>query len=362
MPYIVFNYLFLLCALYMVYWIMPVRWRAAILFIGSFAFYGAISFAFSIHFLFLLLVNFLAIVYQSAEKKKWMLMLFAAINILNLAAFKYLYSIAEIPVAIHGTSGADNFISRFSLAIGVPLFVTFSAFQLIAFQVDAYRDRLKPPLRLIDFLAFNAFFPGLLAGAARSDFGHQLRTRPSEKEALAGVLLIGLGLLKIFVSGTVFQIFHPVLHDPLVYNGMSNVIAAAGLLVCLIFSFSALRDVACGSTRILGIELARDPSVFRVSPAQMGGRPEFSKVSYKIAGLAALALVWSSVANLRIGAAMCGQIFSAEGLSLEWPAARSAQIAILAALFVAVFEMLRPALNRRTDGWHGLFRSRSVRP
>ena len=156
----VFLPLFLAC-----YYLTPMRWRSALILLFSYVFYGW----WRPDFLWLLAgvtvgsYGFaLAIDAALVERRrKALLALAITLNLATLAYFKYANFGVQAFNDLLGLFGVEPV--RFAHVL-LPIGLSFYIFHAISYLVDIYRREAPPARNLIDFAAFIALFPHLVAG------------------------------------------------------------------------------------------------------------------------------------------------------------------------------------------------------
>jgi alginate O-acetyltransferase complex protein AlgI len=152
--------LFLVC-----YYAAPIKFRSALILIFSYAFYAW----WRPEFLWLLMgvsagtyAFALAIDACSDEKKRFRLLFIAvALNLVTLAYFKYAnFGVESFNIAIAALGLEKIAFAHVLLPIGLSFYI----FHAISYLVDIYRKEAPPARNLIDFAAFIALFPHLVAG------------------------------------------------------------------------------------------------------------------------------------------------------------------------------------------------------
>jgi D-alanyl-lipoteichoic acid acyltransferase DltB (MBOAT superfamily) len=84
-----------------------------------------------------------------------------ALNLATLFFFKYLnFFVGSVVCGFDNCGPIPSFISSIILPIGLSFFI----FHTINYLVDLYRREAPPAERLVDFCAFIALFPHLVAG------------------------------------------------------------------------------------------------------------------------------------------------------------------------------------------------------
>ena len=252
-----------------IYYILPVRFRWAVLGIASIVFY------LSAEPLLLLLASgtaawtwFAGTQITTAHPRRWL-----AIGIipciLSLFIFKYFNffytSITDFFALIGLPVHADV------LKLALPLGISYYTFKLIAYLVDIYRNKYKNESHLGYFLTYALFFPQIVCGPIQrpDDFLDQIHQQTSFNSTLfnIGIRRIILGFFKILV------IANPIL--PYLNRVDSHADSLSGLtLLCgsvlysiLIYAdFSGCSDIAIGTGNLFGLKC---PDNFRA--------PYFSK-------------------------------------------------------------------------------------
>ena len=179
-----------------VYYIVPARFRNAVLALGSLLFYwlGAGTGALLV-LVALILVNFAAgrlIEDAHGDERRAWLILALACDVGSLFYFKYMGWFLENLGRLTNTD-----FSFFRVAL--PLGVSFYVFQSIAYIADVYRGDAEAERSLLDYAAFQAMFPQLVMGPILRlrDVSAELHTkRPFSRAAVESgfsLFVVGLG-------------------------------------------------------------------------------------------------------------------------------------------------------------------------
>ncbi|MBQ2888616.1 MAG: MBOAT family protein [Firmicutes bacterium] len=159
---------------------------------------------------------------------------------------------------------ADFFITNFNaltglslplLKIALPIGISFYTFQIMSYVVDVYRGEVKAQRSLIDFGAYVAFFPQLIAGpiVRYADIEADLSDRRHTVEGTAaGVrrFCIGLGK-KVLLANQLAELaahFNAAEEKSLLFYWLY----AAATMLYIYFDFSGYSDMAIGLGRIFG--------------------------------------------------------------------------------------------------------------
>jgi len=164
--------------------------------------------------------------------------------------------LVAVRVAAHGPApwGAP-------LGLASALGVSYFTLQAISYVVDVFMGRLPPEPSLGRLAASLAFFPRLVQGPIERSSGllAQLRAPPTPGyQALrSAALLFAWGLFKkVVLADRLGTLVDPVYAEPARYGGLVPLLATYAFAFQLYFDFSGYTDMARGSARALGLELA----------------------------------------------------------------------------------------------------------
>lgn len=180
--------------------------------------------------------------------KKGFLILSVFTGVALLAVFKY----------------ADFFIDFFNdvtglsvplLKLALPIGISFYTFQCLSYTIDVYRGQAVPQRNPVDFGAYVAMFPQLIAGpiVRYVDVARELENRSHSWENISHGLrrfLIGLGK-KVLLSnqfGQLTDIFRASDEQSVLFYWLY----AAAFTLHIYFDFSGYSDMAIGLGRIFG--------------------------------------------------------------------------------------------------------------
>ena len=143
------------------------------------------------------------------------------------------------------------------LKIALPIGISFYTFQILSYLIDVYGQRVPAQRNLIDFAAYVALFPQLIAGpiVRYSDIAKQLTSRCHSLEKIAsGVqrFFIGLGK-KVLIANVIGEVcvhFRGTSDSSVLYCWMY----AAAFLLQIYYDFSGYSDMAIGLGRMFGFE------------------------------------------------------------------------------------------------------------
>ncbi|NMY41983.1 MBOAT family protein [Pseudomonas sp. WS 5013] len=260
----VFLFLFLPVFL-LVYYAVKDSWRSYVIVLGSYLFYAWWRPDF--------LLLFVAISYWNywfgllikrridADDKKSafrLLCLGVAGDLAALGYFKY----ANFGVEVIAAALAPLGINTFTLEhIILPLGISFYVFQALSYIVDIYRKDAEPTRRFVDFAAFIALFPQLVAGPILrySLIDQQLKQRTHSMELFSlGACRFMLGFVKkVLIADSLAPMGTVILGS----SEPQMVDAWFGMLICLLqlyFDFSGYSDMAIGLGMMMGFRFAEN--------------------------------------------------------------------------------------------------------
>ncbi len=243
-----------------IYYVMPARFRNAVLFLGSLCFYAWGDLKYLVLILISILVNFLAVREMKRNKVYSRIWLIAALlfNFGILFFFKYInFAIENINVPLraltHGTGIA-------SLQLGLPLGISFYTFQAVSYVIDIYRGDCKENPNLFRFATYLVMFPKLVSGpiAAYGDMVEQLEERRYglfKFEKGLKLFVVGLGM-KVLIANRIGILWNDI--QTIGFESISTPLAwlgSFGYSLQLYFDFQGYSLMAIGIGRMLGFHL-----------------------------------------------------------------------------------------------------------
>lgn len=257
------KYLVFLSVVFLVYWNLGRRRQNLFLLAASYFFYANWDWRFLSLIIISTGVDYVsgARIFQAstrARKTAW-LWLSLVVNLGILGFFKYFGFFADSLVELGRAVGWR--VSSPTLHIILPVGISFYTFQTMSYSLDIYRGQLKPTKSFVDFAAFVAFFPQLVAGpiVRAKEFIFQLEKdrRFSGRDFEAGLIRILFGFFKkAFIADTLgVYLVDPVFAHPALYSSATLWLAIVGYAVQVYADFSGYSNMAIGSARILGFRI-----------------------------------------------------------------------------------------------------------
>jgi alginate O-acetyltransferase complex protein AlgI len=251
----VFLFLFL-PAFLAIYYAVPFRAKSHVILVGSYVFYGW----WRVDFLFLFFAVTVwtywlgnAIVHaKTPARSKLFCWIGVGGNLATLGYFKYFNFGVDSFNALLGTFGGSP-LSFWQVIL--PIGISFYIFQAISYQIDLYREDAPPAERFIDFAAFLALFPQLVAGPVLryKDLSDQFAARTHSFALFnegAQHFMIGF-CKKILIADSVAPLVDAAFTNPSPTLA-DTWLGALAYTVQLYFDFSGYSDMAIGLGLMMG--------------------------------------------------------------------------------------------------------------
>ena len=203
MSFISLAFLIFTLATLLMYWKAHDRFRTPILLISSYVFYAFWDWRFVSLLAVLTISNYWLAGRMNLEtslaKKKQLLVACLSLNLLVLAAFKYLEFFQVGLTRILSVIGLNPDLPTISIIL--PLGLSFFIFQTSSYVIDVYRGDLKPEKSFTNFATFVVYFPHMAAGPIMPSRIlipqiASVKIKPNFEQIQSGLGLIILGLLE----------------------------------------------------------------------------------------------------------------------------------------------------------------------
>ncbi len=252
-----------LLTVFILYHIVPVRFRWVFLLAASYAFYMNLHAAYGLLLLFsTVLTYFLALELEKtpAQTKRKLCLLG---GVLPLVAVLLLFKLgAPVIGRINALIGAGQLaLQPLTLKILLPAGVSFYFFQSMGYLIDVYRGKVHAERHFGYHALFVSFFPQLLAGPiGRADalLPQLKKERRFDYESVTyGLKLMAWGYFKKLVIADVFAAtVNKVYDNAHSYVGLVFIIVTVMFAIEIYCDFSGYSDIAIGCAKLFGIELA----------------------------------------------------------------------------------------------------------
>ena len=263
MLFIELRFLFFFIAVLAVYWALPWnRARKLWLLAASCVFYCAWDWRFLGLLLFTAGLDFyVALGFERVRThaaRRALLCVSLVANFGFLCFFKYWNFFAESGARFLAWLGIPA--SAPTLAIVLPIGISFYTFHTLSYTIDAYRGKLRPIHRLTDFMLFVTFFPAMVAGpiVRAAQFLPQLeeKRRWRDVEVRAALVLFLIGFLKkACISDNLAPSIERYFADPASFDALSAWIGVLAYAVQIYCDFSGYTDMALAVAALLGYGL-----------------------------------------------------------------------------------------------------------
>lgn len=259
-----FSFLIFFPVVTITYFLIPHRFRWALILAASCYFYMA----FIPKYIFILgitiLVDYLAgIGLEEFQKKnrRWLLIASILTNTGMLAFFKY-FNFANDNIASLANLIGWNYPIQ-TLSIILPIGLSFHTFQSLSYTIEVYRGHQKAERHLGYLALYVMYYPQLVAGPIErpQNILHQLHAEHhfDHQRVADGLKLMAWGMFKKIVVADRMAIFaNPVYNNPTDYHGPALVFATLAFAIQIYCDFSGYSDIALGSAQVMGVKLMKN--------------------------------------------------------------------------------------------------------
>jgi D-alanyl-lipoteichoic acid acyltransferase DltB (MBOAT superfamily) len=258
-----FEFAVFLPLVFSLYWTVLRKRQNLLLLVASYIFYGWWDW----RFLSLIVVSTFTDFYvakaiaarQDATARRSLMLVSIAVNLGILGFFKYFNFFIDSAASGLDSIGLEPNLP--TLAILLPVGISFYTFQTLGYTIDVYRGKMEPTNNRLAFAVYVAYFPQLVAGPIERASRllpqiERVRTRLTQPEIRAGLYLILLGLFRKVVIADGLA---PMVNEAFGRSGSGGWLRL--LLGIYAFSlqiygdFAGYSAIARGTSRLLGIEL-----------------------------------------------------------------------------------------------------------
>ena len=194
---------------------------------------------------------------ERSSKRLW-LTFSLTVQISLLAVFKYLNFGIENFCRLLEMMGFEAHVH--TLAIILPVGISFYTFQTMAYTIDVYRGKVEPCTDLLDFSAYVSYFPQLVAGPIETP-GHLLPQLQRKRVITAEHMRIGLYWVligffkKVVIADTLAPLVEYTFSRPGSISGISSLLGLIAFSLQIYGDFAGYTYIARGISKWLGIDL-----------------------------------------------------------------------------------------------------------
>lgn len=263
MNFVTVQFVAFLAVTWLLFVLLPGRFRWPLLLLASYVFYATWSIPFVAVILLTTSIDYIAslIVHKNASPGVRKSALWGAIglNLLVLGFFKYFNFFLDINSSLMSALGVTNKLPA-HLNILLPLGISYYTFEAISYLVDVYRGAKPAP----NWLAYNfyiMYFPHLIAGpiVRFNELWPQYREGirlPSVARFGKGMELLLLGyFFKVVIADNCATVSDPVFANPHAFSVLSIYTAVLCFAGQLYFDFLGYTHIARGASLLFNLEL-----------------------------------------------------------------------------------------------------------
>lgn len=257
------SFLIFFPIVFLLYYLIPVKFRNLFLLIASLFFYMSFVPEYVLILLGLITVDyFLGILMNKAEggRRRTFLIISVVSNIGVLLLFKYFNFFSENIATLAHFIGWNY--SPWILGILLPLGLSFHVFQSLSYVIEVYKKRYIPERNYITYALYVMFFPQLVAGPierpqhllAQLNIAHSfdsVKARQGLERMLWGFFK------KLVIADQLAQIINP-MYANLPSSSPMLIVLAIMFSYQLYCDFSGYSDIAIGAAKMLGYDLTEN--------------------------------------------------------------------------------------------------------
>lgn len=246
---------------FLIYRLLPHRFRWILLLIASYYFYMSWRVEYAVLILFSTVVDYYAAIFMEKEevggRKKWLWASLAS-NLGLLFFFKYHNFLSGSVNEVFQASGWALQIPYHEFLL--PVGISFYTFQTLSYTIDVYRGEKKAERHFGIFALYVSFFPQLVAGPIERStrllpqfFEQKTISRSDISDGLKQ--MIWGFFKKVVIADRVALLVNQVYSSPESYPGFASILATFFFAIQIYCDFSGYSDIAIGSARMMGFRL-----------------------------------------------------------------------------------------------------------
>nr|WP_308624449.1 MBOAT family O-acyltransferase [uncultured Eisenbergiella sp.] len=261
-----FGYALFLPLVFILYWILPAKFRWIVLLMSSYYFYASWGPQYVAVILLTTIISYIAGLLMESHRKgilypKTVLILCILMCASILFFFKYFNFFTENLAVLFSKLSIP--MQPFTLKLALPIGISFYIFQTISYLVDVYRGTIHAERDFGIYAVYISFFPKVMQGPIER--GKKLlpqlhaKYRFQSVQASYGLKLMAWGYFKKLVLADGLSVYVNQVYNNLpAFKGFPLVLATFFFAIQLYCDFSGYTDIALGSARLFGIQLTQN--------------------------------------------------------------------------------------------------------
>lgn len=256
-----FEFLLFFIIVTTLYFVLPHKFRWALLLVASCVFYMFFIPAYILILFLTIIIDYIAgilIENASGKRRKQYLYISLVANIGVLAIFKYYNFLNDNITEIFTWAGSANPIPY--LDIILPIGLSFHTFQAMSYTIEVYRGHQKAERHFGIYSLYVMFYPQLVAGPIErpQNLLHQFHTKHyfDYNRVTDGLKLMAWGLFKkAVIADRLSLMVDTVYSDPANHYGFAVILATIFFAIQIYCDFSGYSDMAIGAAQVMGFKL-----------------------------------------------------------------------------------------------------------
>lgn len=258
------DFFLFLIPTFLLFYLIPSRFRNYFLIIVSLIFYAFAKVEYTILIILLVILNYLIGlgINNNSTRRDGYLYLSLFINLGVLVFYKYWNFLVSNLFQLLGWFHL-NTTPMPLLDVILPLGLSYYTFQNIGYILDVYRGTIKAERNIFNFGLFSLFFPKLLVGPIEraNSLLPQLKKRITfqQENIIEGSKQIAWGLFKKLVVANRISIYHDAVMSSLASQSGGTILFASILYTFQVYAdFSGYTDLALGTGKLFGYDLMQN--------------------------------------------------------------------------------------------------------
>lgn len=253
---------FFMPIVFLIYWVLPHRFRWMALLAANCWFYMSWEPKYIIVILLTTVVSYFSACgieqAKSTKRKKGILIVGVLVTLAFLLFYKYTNFAFNSVFKVLQMFAVP--VQKTTLNLVMPIGISFYTFQMVGYIADVYTGKIKAERHFGHYALFVTFFPNILSGPIERAANMLPQFKEEKKfvyeDAVYGLRLILLGFLKKMIfADSMSKYVDAVFNHTEGCSGLAFVIAIILFTFQIYCDFSGYSDLAVGIARLLGIRL-----------------------------------------------------------------------------------------------------------